>query len=236
MFSITRSLLLTLSALTAFSVHAVSFDPVDPNNQLDSIIELPIEGLRAVEANGAIYFVSQNGRFVFRGELFDVLYKKPLDTVSQLKDVSSRIHFAEMKADLDDYNTLSYGEGSRVAVVFVDPLCTSCHKLMADIRAQGLADQYTFKFVVVPALGEQSNVLSRQVFCAKEASKALDAFLNMDIDSLAQKAECNTRNYDKTLLMSHLLNIQGVPFLVAPDGRIHNGSPSNIKAWLEGQS
>lgn len=215
----------------AITVKAVEIDLSDPSNKLDSIITLPIKSLKAVEANGEILFMSENGRFVLRGQLYDVWYKDSIDTPAQIEDAATRIHFKRMGANLDDYNTLTIGSGKEEVVAFVDPLCTICHKLMKDAESLGL--KYTFKFVVVPAIGDDSDKLSRKVFCAADRNKALHAFMSNTLETLEQKTPCDTKQYDMTLMMAHLLDVKAVPYIVAPDGRPSLGRPGNLKQWLE---
>ncbi len=38
----------------------------------------------------------------------------------------------------------------------------------------------------------------------------------------------------RTLVTAQILGIQGVPFIVANDGRISRGRPYDLSAWLEG--
>ncbi|MCE0759506.1 DsbC family protein [Marinobacter sp. G11] len=222
-----------LSLSTITGAHAVELDLAPGKNKLDAIVELPIKKVRAVEANGEILFLSENGRFVLRGQLYDVWYKDTVDTMKEMEDTATRIHFDRMGADLDDYNTLSIGDGEKQVVAFVDPQCPVCHKLMKD--AEKLGDDYTFKFVVVPALGEKSNELARKVFCAKDREDALEAYMSQDLETLPQKTSCDTAQYDMTLMMATLLDVQGVPFVVAPDGRMSKGRPSELENWLEGK-
>jgi thiol:disulfide interchange protein DsbC len=230
-----RKLVMKATAIAAMviaaSAHSVEFDPTDPKNKLDAIVELPIKSLRAVEADGEIMFVSENGRFVLKGQLFDVWYKDTIDTIPQMVDVTTRIRFDRMGANIDEYNTLTIGHGAKQVVVFVDPLCAICHKLMKD--AEKLGRDYTFKFVVVPALGDKSNELSRRVFCAENRADALPAFMSNTLETLPQQASCDTGRYDLTLMFAHLLDIQAVPFVVAPDGRFNYGRPAELKKWLE---
>lgn len=233
-----RKNILKLTALAALAwsavlpASAVELDLSDPDkNKLDAIVELPIKSLKAVEANGEILFMSENGRFVLRGELYDIWYKDTLDTTNEIQDAATRIHFERMGADLDDYNTLSIGSGSKQVVAFVDPQCSVCHKLMKD--AESLGRKYTFKFVVVPALGNKSDELARKVYCAEDRQDALDAYMTNNLETLPQKSSCDTKQYDLTLMMAHLLDVQGVPFVVAPDGRYSQGRPTQLKNWLE---
>lgn len=217
----------------AASTNAVQLDLSNPDaNKLEAVVHLPIKSLKAVEANGEIFYMSENGRFVLRGQLYDIWYKDTLDTINQINDSATRIHFNRMGTNFDDFNTISIGTGNKQAVAFVDPLCTICHKLMAD--AEDLGKEYTFKFVVVPALGDESNKLARHLFCAENSEDAAKAYMNNTLATVAQKENCDTAQYDQTLLMAHLLDVKGVPFVVAPDGRYSQGRPKELKSWLEG--
>lgn len=222
----------SLIIFTTLTANAVELDLSDPSKyQLNSVVTIPIKSLKAVEANGEIYFMSENGRFVLRGELFDVWHRSNLDTSRQINDAVTRIRFDRMNANIDDYNTLTIGTGDKEVVAFVDPLCAICHKLMIDSKQ--LTKEYTFKFVIVPALGAESDQLARRLFCASEGQDTLTSYLNNDLNSLLQNENCDTAQYDSTLMIAHLLDIQGVPFVVAPDGRYSQGRPRNLSDWLE---
>jgi len=200
--------------------------------KIEDIVKLPIKELRAVQSDGQILFLSGNGRFVFSGQLYDLWSKKPLSTMSQMHDVAERVHFKDMGMDVDTLNTVSMGQGSQEVVVFVDPLCSVCHKLME--AAQSLVADYRFKFVVIPALGEESNRLAKSLYCAQDKTHALDALMHNRLGSMPGKPDCDLAQYDQTLLTAHFLGIEGVPFMVAADGRISQGQPQNLKSWLAG--
>lgn len=223
--------LLALSILGATPALAKLSD-IDPSKaKIDDIVKLPITGVRAVESAGQILFVSETGRFVFTGQLHDLWSGRPVSTMAQMHDVAERIHFRGVGMNLDELNVLSLGQGVKEVVVFVDPLCAVCHALITDARS--LAGDYTFRFIVVPALGDESNRLARAVFCAQDKHGALDALVTNTIGEMVQQPRCDTAGYDRTLVAAHLLGIEGVPLIVAPDGRYSNGVPRNLKSWLE---
>lgn len=205
---------------------------LDPSAvKIDDIVKLPITGMRAVESEGQILFVSESGRFVITGQLHDIWSRTALSTMSQIRDASERLHLRRMGLDVDALNTISLGSGPREVVIFVDPRCSACHTLIEDARA--LAGDYTFKLVVVPALGDESNRLAKALYCAQDKARALDALVGNALGDLAQRPACDTTGYDQTLLMAHMLSIEGVPIVVAPDGRYSKGRPLDLKSWLE---
>ncbi len=121
------------------------------SNPIEDIVTLPIKGIRAVQSNGQTVFLSDNGRFVFTGQLYDLWYKKPLSTLADMREVSDRIDLKRMGLDIDTLNTVSLGSGPKQVVVFVDPRCHYCHALMND--AQALVKQYTFILKTVHTIG-----------------------------------------------------------------------------------
>ena len=112
---------------------------------------LPINGVRAVESDGQIVFISDNGRFVITGQIYDV-WSKNLSAQCPKCVLSPTAYISkEMGMDVDKLNTISFGHGPKDVVLFVDPRCGVCHKLIGE--AKPLAEKYTFKIVVIPALG-----------------------------------------------------------------------------------
>ncbi len=203
-------------------------------NPIEDIVNLPIKGMRAVQSNGQTVLLSDNGRFVFTGQLYDLWYKKSLNTLAEMREVVDRIDLKRMGLDIDKLNTVSLGSGPKQVGVFVDPRCHYCHALMND--AQALVKQYTFKLVAIPVLGEASNRLAKAMSCAKNKKQALKALANQTLDKLPTQSACSTEQYDRTLLAAQLMNIEGVPYVIAPNGQISYGRPMNLQAWLAANS
>lgn len=231
----------TLAAVTLYSTTptalAMDVDALSPTvPTIDRIVDLPITGLRAVESDGKLHLISQNGRFVITGHLVDVWNRQSLDSLEQIEALSDRIVFKQMGLDIDTLNSVSVGKGSQEVVVFVDPQCGPCHELMSEAKQLAESDdRYTFKFVAVPALGDESHALAKTLFCAKDRNQRLTALMAGTLAQLETVADCNVRQYDVTLVTAQMVGVNGVPFVVAPDGRIARGRPTNLVAFLEGR-
>ncbi|MGC0623618.1 disulfide isomerase DsbC N-terminal domain-containing protein [Escherichia coli] len=89
--------------------------------KIEDIVKLPIKGGRAVQSDGQIIFLSENRRFVISGQIYDLRSKKPLNTMSQMREVAERIHFKSMGLDVDTLNAVSMEHGDKEVVVFVEP-------------------------------------------------------------------------------------------------------------------
>lgn len=200
------------------------------NTKID-MVKLPITGINAIESNGQILFISDNGRFVISGQLIDIWQKKSLDTLGEMAEVSKKIPMGGFNLDLNALNTVTIGQGEKEVVVFIDPQSSHCHTLIT--QAQKLISAYTFTLIVVPALGDESNRLAKKLFCSVDRQNNVAAILDSSIDALDVKDKCDTKKYDETLVFAQILGIKGVPYLIAPDGRFFQGVPENLSTWLE---
>jgi len=202
--------------------------------KIERMQELPISGMKAVETStGDMMFMSQNGRFVFRGTVYDMWNKEAIRTYDDVDRVAKRIRFEKLGLNLDDLFAVTMGAGKET-VVFVDPKCPYCEKLLQ--QSVSLQSTYRFRFVVIPVLGEQSAQLTRRLGCAKGAEQQalFDALTTHNYDKLPSEASnCDLAKLQRNLVTAQLMDISRVPFVVAPDGRVNQGLPKDLKAFLE---
>lgn len=201
--------------------------------KIDGMVSLPVTGMKAVESNGRIVFMSDSGRFVIDGTLYDAWSKKALTSLDEIRVAGNTLDLSRLGLNMDDLNPLILGEGDKKVVVFVDPRCPHCHELLK--QALPLTKEYTFQLLPVPVLGPDSERQVRQLGCAEDRQAALDALVSGRADGLAQSESCDLEPMQRTLVTAQILGIQGVPFIVANDGRISRGRPYDLGAWLEGR-
>lgn len=201
--------------------------------KIDGMVSLPVTGMKAVESNGRIVFMSDSGRFVIDGTLYDAWSKKALTSLDEIRAAGNTLDLGRLGLNMDDLNPLILGEGDKKVVVFVDPRCPHCHELLK--QALPLTKEYTFQLLPVPVLGPDSERQVGQLGCAEDRQAALDALVSGRIGGLAQSDSCDLEPMQRTLVTAQILGIQGVPFIIASDGRISRGRPYDLGAWLEGR-
>ena len=194
---------------------------------------LPINALRAVEdTDGNIIFISGNGRFALKGELYDVWAKKKLTTIAEIKNASERLDMAGLNLNWADLKPFKVGKGAKTVRVFVDPRCPYCRQLMEQLPS---FKDYTFELYVVPILGDQSEKQTRLLSCAKDQRAALAALLtHQGSDALDQVENCDLTSIQKRVITAKLIGISAVPYVVATDGRFSLGIPPDLGNWLHG--
>jgi thiol:disulfide interchange protein DsbC len=120
-------------------------------------------------------------------------------------------------------------------LVFVDPRCPHCRSLLEKLPR--FAERYRFRLVPLPVLGRNSETAVVQLDCLAERdpAAALEALLAGDVAALPDTTgTCGQAPVQRALVTARLLGIRGVPYLIAPDGRLQQDVPDDLTAWLEG--
>lgn len=137
--------------------------------KIDGMQDLPITGLKMVKTGEQIVFMSSNGRFaLYGGKLLDVWTQQEIKDLPDIDRIARRIDLSRMKLNIDDLGPVTVGHGKEAVLIFIDPRCPYCGKVMKDLQA--LQDRYTFKLVMVPILGQESQNIVVQLVC-QQASK-----------------------------------------------------------------
>jgi thiol:disulfide interchange protein DsbC len=197
---------------------------------------LPVSGLQMVEAGERVLFVSANGRYVFTGPAWDLWHGAKMETLDEAARLAERIDLTRLGLDPAALGALDLGTGERDVVVFVDPRCPHCRRLLEQLPT--LAERYRFRLVPLPVLGPESEAAVVRLACLAERdpSAARDALLSETFDeSPAPTGNCGQAPVQRALVTAQLLGIAGVPYLIAPDGRLQQGVPEDLDAWLEGR-
>ncbi|MBK1700209.1 hypothetical protein CKO22_04550 [Thiococcus pfennigii] len=196
---------------------------------------LPVAGVQMIEAGGRVLFVSDNGRYVFTGPAWDLWHGAKLETLADGARFAERIDLTRLKLDPATLGALDLGEGDEDVVVFVDPRCPHCRTLMAALA--GLTDRYRFRLVPLPVLGPESESAVVQLNCLAERDPeaAREALRTGRVAEWPEPASpCGQAQAQRALVTASLLGIRGVPYLIAPDGRLRQGAPADLEGWLEG--
>jgi len=207
-----------------------------PTPTIEGLKALPVHGLNMVKAGGKTFFMSDNGRFVITGTLLDVWNRVAVTELDQVDQIANRIDLSKMKLKIDNLGPATIGTGKAQVVVFVDPRCPYCGKVQKQMEA--LKSQYTFKLVPIPVLGPESQSLVVKIGCLLQTpskDKARDALMHQAYDTLPSEidSKCDREPVQRAIVTAKLFGIDGVPFLIAPDGRIFKGAPDSLADWLE---
>ena len=170
----------------------------------------PIAGLWEFSLNGDVFYTDATGRYMFQGSLID------LQTRTNLTDARSqeinRVDFAKLPLELA-MKTVK-GDGKRVFAMFADPNCGYCKMIEKTINESVTnVTIYTFFF---PILSPDSELKSKQIWCAADKQKAWDDWM-LENKAPSGDGSCATP-VSKIVELGRQLKVNGTPTLFFPDG------------------
>jgi thiol:disulfide interchange protein DsbC len=198
------------------------------------MIAMPGGAWRAARVGdtGAVWFISGNGRWVVRGEAYDLWQGERLRDFDAVRASTRTIRLDGLGPIWDDLAPVSFGSGLQDIVVFADPRCPVCEELLARLRAH--EDRFRIVVLQIPLLGEASGRLVKSVHCAADRGAALAAVRDhAPAAGLVQRADCDGAPILRRLATAQLIGLQAVPFMIHADGRFIEGAPDDLAAWLE---
>jgi thiol:disulfide interchange protein DsbC len=187
-----------------------------PNETVSNVLPTGIPGLFEVTVGGNILYVSEDGRYVIQGDLFDVQGKKNL-TEGNLG--------AARKAAID-----KIGEAKMIIfpaanpkytiTVFTDLDCGYCRKLHSEI-SQYLAQGITVRYMFYPRAGKGSDSYKKaiSVWCAEDRPKALT---NAKQGGTIESKTCD-HPVDQHMALAESFGLNGTPMIITPKGTVLPG-------------
>lgn len=204
---------------------------------IDGMRRLPVQGVQMVQSGKRVFFVSTNGRYAFLGPAIDLWHGQRLTALADADHLMGRIDRTRLKLDVSELGALDLGEGTEEVWIFLDPHCPQCIDLLDRLQALSRAQRAPYRFRLIPlgVLGKPSLSTVVRLNCLAETdpTAARKVLLRHTFETLpAAEGPCGQGALQRALVTAQLLGITQVPFLIAPDGRLHAGVPTDLLAWL----
>jgi thiol:disulfide interchange protein DsbC len=179
--------------------------------KIDEVSKTPIPGIYEVRFGADIVYADEQGNHLIQGNLVDTRTGNDL-TEARLAKLSA-IDFASLP--LKDAVVVKQGSGARRLVVFGDPNCGYCKRFERDLAKLNDVTVYTFLY---PILGPDSNVKSRDIWCAKDSGKVWRAWMMDGVAPPKNIGSCDTTALERNLELGKKHRVQGTPAVVFEDG------------------
>lgn len=187
-----------------------------PNLQIESIRPAAIDGLYEVAFDSRLMYVSEDGRYIVQGAIFDLKGQRDL-TKPRLNELR-----AEAVNAIGEQNMLVY-EPKKVThevTVFTDidcPYCRKMHEQMDEYLDLGIR----FRYLFYPRAGKNSPSYDKAVavWCAKDQHAAMDEAKR---GGKLDKISCDNP-VDAHMALAEKLPIRGTPALVLDSGEVIPG-------------
>lgn len=201
---------------------------INPGVQIDQIDPAPLAGFQQAIVGGQVVYVSDDGKYLMQGTLYDIAAKKDLGEAAMAK---MRVKLMQ-SMPVSDRIVFAPANPKYTVTVFTDVECAYCRKLhseIADYNKQGIAVQY----VAFPRMGLGSDDFKEMVavWCAPDQKKALTDAKN---DRPVPYRNCNnpvTMQYN----LGQRMGLTGTPMILAADGTQLGGyvPPDKLRAELD---
>jgi thiol:disulfide interchange protein DsbC len=185
---------------------------------IDEVRTTVIPGLYEVRfGQSQILYTDVSARYIIEGALIDVQTMTNL-TEARL-DALTAVRFDELP--LKDALVYRQGDGSRKLAVFGDPNCGYCKRFERDLMALPNVTIYTF---VMPILGADSVVKSRNIWCAADPAQAWRDWMLQGKAAPEAGASCDASALVRNAEFGRKHRIQATPGMVLADGSRKSGA------------
>ncbi|MCF6692229.1 bifunctional protein-disulfide isomerase/oxidoreductase DsbC [Raoultella terrigena] len=185
----------------------------------------PVSGMSTVLTDGGVLYVTDDGKHVIQGPMYDVSGAQPVN-------VTNSLLVGKLNALEKEMIVYKAPQEKHVITVFTDITCGYCHKLheeMSDYNALGI----TVRYLAFPRQGLQSQTEQdmQAIWCAKDRNKALDDAMG---GKGVQPASCKV-DISKHYTLGVQFGVNGTPAMVLSNGYVLPGyqGPKELKAFLD---
>lgn len=189
----------------------------------------PIPGLTSVMTPNGVIYITEDGRYVLQGPMYDVSGTKPVN-------ISNQPLVAKLNALRNHVIVYKAAKEKHVITVFTDITCGYCHKLHQQIK--GYNDLgITIRYLAFPRAGLASDTAKEMqaIWCAANGKKLLDSALKGDVFSPATASEACKDDIATHFKLAQQLGVTGTPAMVLEDGSLLPGyqPPEALAAILD---
>ncbi|WP_340615406.1 bifunctional protein-disulfide isomerase/oxidoreductase DsbC [Xenorhabdus entomophaga] len=226
------SLILTAFANNAFANNAFA-DESPINKSLakmgikaENITPSQISGVSAILTDHGIIYMSNDGKYLLQGPLYEMSGKIP-------KNVSNQVLVKKLEALKNQMIIYKAPKEKHVVTVFTDITCGYCRKLhesMQEYNDLGI----TVRYLAFPRHGLQHESAKemQSIWCSATPNKSLNAVFKGD--KVSPIKECKT-DIEKQYQLGLQFGVQGTPAIILEDGSVIGGylSPKDLLAMLD---
>ena len=196
-----------------------------PGIEISDLNQSPVDGFYQVFFSGQLLYVSENGQYIFTGNLLELADGAPVNhsqiALGQQESKKAPMRAAKI-ADLNESDMVVYKapDEQHVITVFTDIDCGYCRKLhreMPNLNKNGV----TVRYLAFPRAGIGSDAYNKlvSVWCSDDRLAAMD---EAKLKRKFGKDSCKNPIADQYKLTREF-NLSGTPSLILSDGELIGG-------------
>ncbi len=184
-----------------------------PKAKIDKVEAAPLPGYRQVIVGGQMVYVSDDGRYLMQGTLYDAQAKRDLTAARMAVDAKAKVD--AVPAGKRIVFAADGGKPKYKVTVFTDIDCGYCRKLhsqIAEYNKRGIEVDYLF--FPRSGIGSPSYDKAVSVWCAKDRNAAFTA---AKTGKNPAPLKCDNPVAEEFTLGTQV-GVEGTPTIFAPDG------------------
>ena len=199
-----------------------------PSMSPDSVKPTPVNGVYEVVYGAQVMYLSEDGRYMFRGNLIDLDQREDLTEQTQSK--ARKLALSKVNEDEMIVFSPTANETRHTVTVFTDIDCPYCRKLHAEMDEYSKAG-IKVRYLMFPRMGIDSPAYKKamSVWCAKDQNKAMtDAKQGKAVASKS----CDNP-IQRQMELGQMIGVNGTPAFVLENGELVPGyRPASELAYL----
>jgi len=190
---------------------------------VQEVSQSPVKGLYEVQAASGLYYVTEDAKFLFNGEIYDLDNRMANITkikAEELRKEKAAVYFDQINELEKDMIIYKAEDEKHVVTVFTDTSCGYCQKLHSEMEDYNKAG-ITIRYLAFPRGGLNSNTYRTMVsvWCADDPKAAMD---QAKLRRAIAPASCENTVKEQYEL-GILLGVKGTPSLFLEDGSVMPG-------------
>jgi thiol:disulfide interchange protein DsbC len=179
--------------------------------KIDEISRTPMAGVYEIRIGADVFYSDAEGNYLINGQIIDTRARRNLTEERTEKLLA--IDFKDLP--IKDAFVMVRGNGKRKLAVFEDPNCGYCKRFERDLQKVENVTVYLFLY---PILGPDSTEKSKNIWCAKDKTKAWLDWMVRNEPAAKADASCDAIAVARNVEFGRKHKITGTPTLIFADG------------------
>lgn len=179
-----------------------------PNiGKLEHVVKTPYGGLYEIVVGDQLLYTDAQGQYLFDGNVIEAATRRDLS--EERRRQLFAIEFDKLPLNLAVKKVK--GNGKRRMAYFTDPNCGYCKRLEKELSKVSDVTLYLFLYPIF----QGSDVIARNVYCAKNPAKAWDDLM---LNGIAPETATCKMPVAEIMALGKKLRVTGTPNLIFGDG------------------
>lgn len=189
------------------------------------ISDSPLQGFKLATSNEGVVYISQDGRYVIQGKVFELKNGKAVDITNQGL-------LAELNAYRNEMIVYPAKNEKHVVTVFMDITCHYCHLLHSKIKEYNDLG-ITIRYLAFPRGGMNTQTARQMeaIWTSTDKVKALNDAENGELPTQLKTPDIVKKHYQ----LGIKFGVTGTPNMVTSEGELIGGyvEPKELANMLE---